>query len=306
MFKLAIVFVVLFFCTAPARADGGEDEHVWLDEMHRQIGDSVNASAQWFDNFFSTNQQVEDEKATGHARIRLAWEPRSRDWDDFEARIRVRVKLPKLKNRVDLILADYEDEHLDDKVRAGRAEDANRQEKFNIAFRFKRSPDSGLSHRLGIGRRLQLFAKTRYRDKFQLAPDTDLRWDASVYYYNRDGLGADTGLTLDHHWGDDMLFRFDNRFYFRDQSSDWLWQHSLQHFQQFKDNSALILGYYVEGLSRPNYRLEEYLVSTRYRQQFLRDWLFFEVEPFVLWRRAEGFSASYGVALRLEGHFGGH
>jgi hypothetical protein len=50
--------------------------------------------------------------------------------------------------------------------------------------------------------------------------------------------------------------------------------------------------------------LEEYLVSFRWRKNTLRQWLFYELEPFVLWRRDESFSASYGLALRLEGFFG--
>jgi hypothetical protein len=61
---------------------------------------------------------------------------------------------------------------------------------------------------------------------------------------------------------------------------------------------------YIEGLSRPNYRLDEYLASLRWRKHTLREWLFFEVEPFILWRRDERFSASYGIAMRVEGVFG--
>ena len=36
----------------------------------------------------------------------------------------------------------------------------------------------------------------------------------------------------------------------------------------------------------------------------LRDWLYFEVEPFVLWLREEDFKTSYGVALRVEAYYG--
>jgi hypothetical protein len=98
--------------------------------------------------------------------------------------------------------------------------------------------------------------------------------------------------------------RFNNRFYFRDKTDDWLWQHSWQTLHQVDDRTALVYGLYIEGLSQPNYRLEEYLVSVKWRKNALREWLYFDVEPFVLWRRDESFSASYGVALRVEGFFG--
>ncbi len=278
-------------------------EDIWLDSMHRAISDSVLDSAQWFDDFFAIDNAKENQKALGEARIRLAWEPRSRELNEFDAKLKVRVKLPNLKNRVDLILSDEEDD-FDNKVRAGREDDINRQNRFNLALRFKRSPDSGLSHRVGFGRRFQYYAKSRYRDKFDVSDDIEFRYDASIYYYNRDKFGADTGFTVDYDHTKHTLLRFNSRFYFRDKTDDWLWQHSWQNLHQVNDKTALVYGVYIEGLSRPNYRLEEYLVSVKWRKNAMREWLFFDVEPFILWRRDESFSASFGVALRVEGFFG--
>lgn len=301
-----ILYVLIVIFSSSVCASDNEDDYPWLDEMHRSIGDSVNVSAQWFDELFAYENQDEneDQKAKGEARIRLAWEPRSGDFSDFGARVRVRVKLPKLKNRADIILSDYDDDSPQDKVRAGRSDDINRQDRFSLALRFKPKKDSGISHRLGIGRRFQIFARSRYRHQFDFTDNTDLRWEASVYYYTRDKLGADTRFTFDHKSTEHSVYRFSNRFFYRDRTEDWLWQHSIQNFRQLEDNAAVIFGYYIEGVSRPNYRLEEYLASIRWRKQALRQWLFYEIEPFILWRRDEDFSASYGIALRIEGNFG--
>ena len=298
-----IVFLTACFISTSCFAQEKQQDYPWLDAMHQSIAESVTDSAQWFDDFFVDQQATEKAEAKGSARIRLGWEPRTGDLNDHEARLRVRFKLPHLQDRVDVILSDYDDEVPEDKVRAGRAEDVNRQDRFSLALRFK-SPDSGLSHRIGVGRRLQMFARSRYRENFTFSDNLKLHWEASVAYYNRDGFGADTEFTFDYEINDDSLFRFDNRFFFRDESNDWLWQHSWQNFRHIDDKTALVLGFYIEGLSRPNYRLEEYLTSVRWRQNILREWLYYEVEPFVLWRRDESFSASYGVALRIEGYFG--
>lgn len=299
-----LIFHVLLFFAATVGATETTKDYPWLDDMHRSIGDSVDVSAQWFDDLFAYDDQVEDEKAKGEARIRFAWEPRSRDLSDFGARVRVRVKLPKLQNRADVILSDYDDDSPEEKVRAGRGDDINRQDRFSLALRFKPKKDSGLSHRIGVGRRFQVFARSRYRHQFDLSEKIDLRWEASIYYYTRDKLGGDTRFTFDYKNSNDSVYRFSNRFYYRDETEDWLWQHNWQKFSQLEDNAALIYGFYTEGLSRPNYRLEEYLASVKWRKKALREWFFYEVEPFVLWRRDEGFSASYGIALRIEGFFG--
>ena len=60
----------------------------------------------------------------------------------------------------------------------------------------------------------------------------------------------------------------------------------------------------VEGLDRPQYKVEEFYTGLRWRSNPLREWLYFDVEPFVLWRRDEGFKPSYGMAFRIEAYYG--
>jgi hypothetical protein len=286
------------------RADQEDLDYPWLDTMHKSIADSADSTALWFDDFFHLDEFENKDKASGEARIKLGWEPRSRNFNEFETRLKLRVKLPNLKNRVDLVLSDYDDERPDSSIIASGNEAFNNQDRFSLALRWRAKPNSGLSHRLGVGRRLQVFAKSRYRSLIDLSENSDLRWETSVYYYSRDGLGANFSWLVDYNLNPESLLRFNNSFYYRDRSNDWLWQHSWQNLKQLNDKSALISGFYVEGVSQPNYRLEEYLVSVRWRKNALRDWLFYELEPFVLWRRDENFAASFGLAFRVEGFFG--
>lgn len=300
---LLLFFVSVIFITK-LNAEEAEQEYPWLDTMHQSIASSVNSSALWFDDFFALGEFENNQEAYGEARIRLGWEPRSRDLNEFETRFKIRVKLPNLKNRADLVLSDYDDDRPDNDIQASGNNDFVEQNRFSLALRWRTSPESGLSHRIGVGRRLQVFAKSRYRNSHVLTNKTILRWETSAYLYSNDGLGADFSWQLGYNATDHSIFRWNNHFYFRDRTNDWLWQHNLQKLTQFDEKTALIAGVYIEGLSRPNYQLEEYLVSLRWRKNTLRKWLFYEVEPFILWRRDERFSASYGIALRLEGYFG--
>jgi hypothetical protein len=299
-----MLFIVMLVLAPRVWAAEVVADYPWLDIMHQNIADSVNESALWFDEFFVLDEFSQDDKARGEARIRLGWEPRSRDLNEFETRLRLRVKLPNLKNRVDLVVSDYDDDQVDSPLQASGNDVFTEQNRFSLALRWRAKPNSGVSHRIGIGRRLQPFVKSRYRSLVNLTDKADLRWEASVYYYNRDGFGADIAGQINYTLNSQSLLRFNNHFYFRDNSNDWLWQHSFQHLKQLDDKTAVISGFYIEGLSQPSYRLEEYLVSFRWRKNTLRQWLFYELEPFVLWRRDESFSASYGLALRLEGFFG--
>lgn len=302
--KTLLLFLASIAFITNLNAEEIQQEHPWLDTMHQNIASSVNTSALWFDDFFSLDEFEHHEEANGEARIRFGWEPRSRDVNVFETRFKIRVKLPNLKNRVDLVFSDYDDDRPDNDIQASGNNDFVEQNRFSLALRWRKNPESGLSHRIGIGRRLQAFAKSRYRNLHILTDKTTLRWETSAYLYSEDGLGADISWQLGYNVTNRSIFTWNNHFYFRDQTNDWLWRHSLQKLTQLNEKNALIAGVYIEGLSRPNYRLDEYLVSLRWRKNTLRKWLFYEVEPFILWRRDERFSASYGIALRLEGFFG--
>lgn len=295
-----MVYIGLF---SSVNAQQNQQDYLWLDSMHTNVVSSVGSTAVWFDNFFALEDFPTDTPANGEARIRLGWEPRSRDLNEFETRFKVRFKLPKLKNRVDVILSDYDDEQADSSLNVLQNQSYPEQNRFSLALRWKSTPDSGFSHRLGIGRKLQVFAKSRYRNFHQLSPKTSFRWETAAYIYSKDGFGAEVTGQFGYDFSDSDLFRFNNHFYFRDRTNDWFWQHNWQNLKQLDADTALISGLYLEGNSQPNYRIEEYLISTRWRKNALREWLFFELEPFVMWRRNEGFSASYGIALRVEGYF---
>jgi hypothetical protein len=301
--KYPTIIILTLLGYAPQARVQETQEYPWLDDMHSSIADSMNASAQWFDDFFVSELGDRDPKALGEARIRLGWEPRSRDLAEFDTRFRVRFKLPNLKNRVDVVVSDYDDTAPESTDRAARTREGDRQERFSLALQWQAKSDSGLSHRIGVGRRLQAFAKSRYRDTIGLTQDSEIRWESSAYYYSNDGFGANFSALLNCQIDQQSLFRFDNNFYYRDKSKDWLWQHSWQYLYQLNDKSALVYGYYIEGLNRPNYQLNEHLTSIRFRQNALREWLFYEIEPFILWRRDEDFKPSYGIALRIEGYF---
>jgi len=306
--KACLLFLISIAGITNTHAREIEQEYLWLDNMHQSITSSVNTSALWFDEFFAIEEFARREGAHGEARIRLGWEPRSRDMIEFNTRLKLRVKLPNLKNRVELVLSDYDydDDRPNNDIQASGNDDFVKQDRFSLALRWRSSPESGLSYRVGVGRHLQAFVKSRYRNSHLLTNNTTLRWETSAHMYSNDGLGADFSWQVGYNATDYSIFRWNNSFYFRDRTNDWLWRHSLQKLTQFDEKNALIAGVYIEGLSRPNYRLEEYLVSLRWRKNILRKWLFYEVEPFILWRRDEMFAASsYGIALRVEGFFSG-
>ncbi|WP_218311746.1 hypothetical protein [Alteromonas antoniana] len=280
------------------------DQEHWLDRWQDNLTDSMDYTVKQLDSFFAMEDSTMYEDAKAEGRIRLGWEPRSRDLAETDLRFRIRVTLPSLENRVDLLLSDNEDFQQEDTIKAAREPAFRGGDSTTLSLRFKRDVDSHFSHRIGAGRRDQLYVKSQYEDVVAFNEAWALRYDAELYYYTRDRLGAEIGTSFQYISPHDHVMRFNHRFYFRDDSNDWLWRHELQQLQPINTNNALVYSVLVEGLSQPTYQIEEVYTSVRWRTNPLRDWLYFEVEPFVLWLREEDFKASYGVALRVEAFYG--
>lgn len=279
----------------------------WFDIWQRSFTDTMDFTVKQLDGLFESSDEVGasgQKEARAEGRVQLAWEPRSGMLSDTDLRFRVRVRLPALKERVDLLLSDNEDETQNNTIRAARDTGNNSRDRTTIALRFRPEQDSHYSFRIGAGRRDQLYAMTRYRDAFAFSKQWAMLYDAELYYYTRDRLGAEVGVAFQYEINKKHLVRQNNRYYYRDDTNDWLWRHEVHHLFSVDQHNAVIPHLMVEGLSQPNYRVEEIYGGFRWRNNMLRDWLFFEIEPFVLWLREEDFKTSYGVALRVEAYYG--
>lgn len=276
----------------------------WFDIWQRSFTDTMDFTVKQLDGLFDGSDIDGNGQARAEGRIQLAWEPRTGALLDTDLRFRIRVRLPALEERVDLLLSDNEDETRDSLMRAARSTTNNERDRTTIALRFRPQLDSHYSFRIGAGRRDQLYAKARYRDAQAFNKSWAVLYDAELYYYTRDRLGAEAGLAIQYEFNKRHLVRQNNRFYFRDESNDWLWRHEVHHLYSVNAHNAIIPHFMVEGLSRPNYRVEEVYSGMRWRTNTLRDWLFFEVEPFIVWLREEDFKTSYGIALRVEAYYG--
>ncbi len=291
----------------PAPKDSVQNEKKsWFDDWQKSFTESMDYTARQLDSFFAVQGSEAYKNARAEGRVRLGWEPRTRDMSELDLKFRVRVRLPALEDRVDLLLSDDDDYDDEDTLNAIRDPGLPRKENTTIALRFRKTEDSPISHRIGTGRRGQIYVKSSYRDTYSFTENWSMLYDAEAYYYTRDEFGAELGASFQHVSKTDHVFRFNNRYYYRDISEDWMWRHELQFLQPLTSDSAVIYNLFTEGFTEPSNRLDQYYISARYRTNPHRDWLFYEIEPFVLWLRREDFEPSYGLALRVEVYYGKH
>lgn len=281
-------------------------EQDWIESLHDNVSDTVFQSAMWFDSFFTDNEsQQENPKAT--ARIRLGWEPKASDYGEFNAKFRLRVKLPHFKDKLDLILSDDEDDNINQlPLETINTQQNIQEESFAAAVRFvhHRGSDEFTDARIGISSG-DIFLRTRYQKRFSWQNQHGFKFEPTAYYFLDDGLGAKLLLEYDYQLSSLKQFRVNYSIRGSESFSGIRWKHGLYYLRQYSLKDAGAFGLIVQGErnGEDGFFVDKYTLSYRYRFNAIKSWLFFEVEPFLEWSEQRDYQTTPGIALRVEGYF---
>lgn len=281
------------------------DEH-WMQELHETVSNSVYQSAQWFDSFFITDES-EQRNPTTTAKIRFAWLPKSRDWNEVEARFRIRVKLPHLQDKVSIVLSDETDDELNNlPLESANTRPTTEEEKFSLALNYTedKRQDRLMNYRLGISGG-DIFARAKHKRRFNISDQQSFLFEPSLYYYLGDGLGAKLLLEYDYQLSQQSQIRFNYSIRGSASYSGIRWKHGFYKLKQINETTASVISLQVEGErnGERGFVVDNYTLGYRYRFNALREWLYFEIEPFLEFPEQENYSTTPGIALRIEGYF---
>ncbi len=278
----------------------------WANSFHEKISNSVYQSAFWFDGFFSADENEQKPPKTS-VKIRLGWLPKSNSLSEFKTRFRLKLSLPNLKNRADLILSDDSNDNLSElPLDSFDASQTFGQESITAALRYvhKREDDNYTDSRIGISGG-DIFYRVRHKRRFSWQKKHGIKIEPSLYYFLKDGLGA--RLLLEYNYQASKSEQYRVNYYLRasDAFKGQEWKYALYRLKQLGNQRASAFSFVVDGRhgSVDGSLVDQYTVGYRYRFNALKTWLFFEIEPFVEWTKVDNFATTPGVALRVEGYF---
>lgn len=282
-----------------------DDKH-WMQGLHDTVSNSVHQSAQWFDSFFIANGS-EQQSPTTTAKIRFAWLPKSRDWNDVETRLRIKMKLPHFQNKASVELSDDSEEELNNlPLESSHTRPNTRDEKFSLALNYvsERSSKVLTKYRIGISGG-DIFAKAKHKRSYIHKEKHGFLIEPSIYYYLDDGYGAKLLLEYDYQLTQKSQFRVNYSIRGSESFSGIKWKHGLYHLNQINETTASVISLQVEGERNGSrgFFVDNYTLGYRYRFNALREWLYFEIEPFVEFPEQENYKTTPGIALRVEGFF---
>lgn len=259
----------------------------WLDRTHSYVSRKLCEPAAWFDGFFGSQRAFEETPIGSFFRVRnsMIWDQN----DDFghEIRLSANISLPRLSDRVRLLIS--RDESLDgDGVfenDIGRGDD---DEQTRLGLRFLVSElgrtqyDVDATVKVNTGG-LNPRVRGRFRHVRGLTDSTLARWTQTVFWERDDGFG--TISRADWEWLPDRLtlVRLTGRGTVSEASDGIDWRTGLVGFRQLNRKTAIRSELGAFGYTSPGLEAEEVFINFRFRRAFLRDWLFFELQPERAW-----------------------
>lgn len=259
----------------------------WLDRTHSYLSRKLCEPAAWFDGFFGTDRAYEETPVGSFFRVRnsLVWDE-TRDFG-HEVQISANISLPRLSDRVRLLVS--RDESIEgDPDLEGIGRDPDDEDQTRIGLRFLLSAMGRTQFDVdgtvkvntgGLNPRL----RGRARHTRALGADTLARWTQTVFWERDEGFG--TTSRADWEWLPNRLalVRLTGRGTVSQESDGIDWRTGLVGFRQLDRRTAIRSELGAFGFTDPRPEIEEWFVNFRFRRAFLRDWLFYELQPEHAW-----------------------
>ena len=271
---------------APCRDPEGRPES-WLDRTHSYLSRKLCEPAAWFDGFFGSQRAYEETPIGSFFRIRnsMVWD----ESEDFghEIRLSANVSLPRLSDRVRLLISRDEsiegDGAFDSDIDRGDDEEQTRLGlRLLLSETGKTQFDADATVKVNSGG-LNPRARGRFRHVQELTETTLARWTQTVFWERDDGFG--TSSRADWEWLPNSLalVRLTGRGTVSEASDGIDWRTGLVGFRQLDRKTAIRSELGAFGFTSPEFEAEEIFVNFRFRRAVLRDWLFLELQPEHAW-----------------------
>ena len=278
-------------------------EKSWYDDTQIYVNSQFCEPALWFDNFFGNDRVFLEGSAGTYIRWRNEFSYDKEEYFKFNSDISFSIELPGLEDRLRLTFESDEDEQMRD-IAPGNNQEAtsslglqfdvaeNSRSKFNISF--------SLSPRIRL----------RYRYTYPVYETVILRLTQEL---QREKAVHSSRTLFDF----EKLFK--NQLFFRSSSEgrlseefdgvDWLQAFVL--YQRVNKKTSLSYELSANGITEPLTLATNYRAAVRFRKNFHRKWLFYEISPELTWPvtfdedgQLTDRRSKWLIFFRFEVHFG--
>ncbi len=311
IFLLLAAFAILSFPSATAFAL----DNTWVDRIHTYLEDDLYGSVAWFDDFFEDDLSGELDNVPSSVRVTNDFRWDEEEQFEYRLRVRARIRLPHLKGKWRLTISaenqgDPNATEPEDPGNPGLAVVAtDGRASTELAYDFLRTRSTILFAGVGvkISTHPSAFARVRLVHARELGYAVVGRFAVTPYYDTKDGFGNTDQADFERAIDPTTMVRWNNTINIDERTTGWYWGTTLSVLRKLSPFSGITVGGGATGPTRPSAVVDNYRAFVLYRAMFLRNWLYWELEPDVNWplRDDGGRKAVLGGTIRLEMNFTG-
>lgn len=287
------------------------EEEPWMDRARDTVTESLDTTANWFDRFFGDPRSDIDDPARASLRVILdGFASGVEGESDFDVRFRGSADLPRFEKKVKLVFSSDADAGItgEDLVDPGGMETRARKETDGgVGLRYQVNDTTRHSFSIGGGLKGGLppdvALNGRYRYTLPFSADTVTRFTETLYWKSDDGFGVSSLADIEHYPNQDELWRYSLFGDYGEETDGLEWTTQATWLRRLSDRTAISVRAGINGETEPDQILEEGWLTFRFRRNFMRSWLFYEIEPGLSWHIKEDYDTEPTLALRLEVQF---
>jgi len=283
--------------------DAYDYEKSWYDDTQIYVNSSFCEPALWFDNFFGNDRVFQEGAAGTYIRWRNDFSYDEEESFNFNTDISFSIELPGLEDRLRLTFESDEDEVLRDIAPGDNQANTN---SLGLQLDVTENSRSKFNITMSLSPRIRL----RYRYTYPVYETVTLRLTQEL---QREKAVHSSRTLIDF----EKLFQ--NQLFFRSSSEAKLsevfdgvnWLQAFVLYQRVNKKTSLSYEISASGITEPLTLATNYRAAVRFRKNFHRRWLFYEVSPELTW--PVGFDvddqltdrhSKWLIFFRLEVHFG--
>lgn len=306
----AVLFFLLLFMSSRSHSNDNEKnieqacsrktpiEDTYIDTTHSYLTSWFCEPANWFDNFFADERLYEE----GHAGTKLRWRNdlvfTEYASPEYITTVSASLLLPKISKHLKLVFDSEEQGDLADVI---PGDTDNTRGSLSFLYDFLDSQKANLSLRLRFTPSITL----RYRYTHPINETLLTRFTQNIF--REDGtFGTNSRLDIDKTIDNKNAVRWSNQLEIIEDTDGLEWLSALVVFHRINDSSALSYEASITGETRPFDLVTDYRLGIRYRRNFHRSWLFYELVPDITWPRefiADDRRPVFAFITRLEVYF---
>lgn len=290
---------------ADSRDPSPQEPKTWYDSAHDTLSQTIDQSALWFDEFFGDPRAEVESEADAFLRVTLdGFYSGVEGESEFNVRTSGYVHVPRTENRLRVVFDSDADAAITGEnaveTEPSRFSTGETDGGIGLAYRFVESEMHRVETTAGVKSNLDLFANARYQYTRPLGEATRLRSTNTLYWKTDDGFGISSLADFEHQQSEDTVWRYTLFGNYGEETDGLEWSTQATWLRRLDKKSAVSVRVGMNGETEPASIVKETWTTFRYRRNFLRPWLFYEVEPGLSWHEKEDYDTEPTLALRLE------